>query len=95
MNIGLPVILPSEDYLIHLSKVPNYWFGSGLYKDTASTCEWYNEYYDRFAVYIDDFTEIPDALNTIKENKGRDSCYNERMCKRAPRENPKSVEATL
>lgn len=69
MNIGLPVILPSEDYLVHLSKVPNYWFGSGLYKDTVNTCEWYNEYYDRFAVYIDDFTEIPDALNTVKENK--------------------------
>ena len=69
MNIGLPVILPSEELIMHLSRIPNYWFGSGLYKDTVGTCEWYNEYFDKFAVYIDDFSEIPEALNTVKEHK--------------------------
>lgn len=60
MNIGLPVILPSEEFIMHLSRIPNYWFGSGLYKDTVGTCEWYNEYFDKFAVYVDDFSEIPE-----------------------------------
>ena len=49
MNIGLPVILPSEEFLLHLSTTKNsttnsnYWFGSGLYENTTNVCEWYNE----------------------------------------------------
>ena len=75
MNIGLPVILPSEEFLLHLSSAKNhstgnnYWFGSGLYKDTTNVCEWYNEYYDQFALYIEDFEEIPETFQLIKEHK--------------------------
>lgn len=69
MHFKIPVILPSERFILHLSKLPNYWFGSGLYKETVSVCEWYNEYYDKFAIYIDDFSEIPEAYNTIVEHK--------------------------
>jgi len=69
MNIQLPVILPSEDFLLHLAKMPNYWFGSGINKSTVHLCEWYNSYYDKFAIYIDDFSEIPSAFNTITEYK--------------------------
>ena len=75
MNIGLPVILPSEEFLLHLSSTKNsktgsnYWFGSGLYKDTTNVCEWYNEYYDQFALYIEDFEEIPETFQLIKEHK--------------------------
>ena len=75
MNIGLPVILPSEEFLLHLSSAKNhstgnnYWFGSGLYKDTTNVCEWYNEYYDQFALYIDDFEDIPETFKIVKEHK--------------------------
>lgn len=69
MHFRIPVILPSESLILHLSRFPNYWFGSGLYKETVNVCEWYNEYYDKFAVYIDDFSEIPDAYQTIVEHK--------------------------
>lgn len=69
MGIGLPVILPSEDFIFKLSRQSNYWFGSGLYKDTVSICEWYNEYFDKFAIYIDDFSEIPEAFNTVISHK--------------------------
>ena len=71
MNIGLPVILPSEDFLFHLSSSNNYWFGSGLYKNTTDVCEWYNEYYDQFALYIDDFEEIPETFEIVKELIGK------------------------
>lgn len=69
MNIGMPVILPSERFLLQLSRIPNYWFGSGINQHTIHLCEWYNEYYDKFALYIDDFSDIPDAFNTIVDNK--------------------------
>lgn len=69
MNIGLPVILPSEDYVMRLSRSPNYWFGSGIYRHTIQTCEWYNEYFDKFAVYIDDFSQMAEALEIVKEHK--------------------------
>ena len=69
MNIGLPVILPSENLLLHLSRLPNYWFGSGINKSTVNLCEWYNEYYDKFAIYIDDFSDIPNAFDTIVNHK--------------------------
>jgi hypothetical protein len=49
--------------------MPNYWFGSGINKSTIHLCEWYNSYYDKFAIYIDDFSEIPNAFNTILEYK--------------------------
>jgi hypothetical protein len=71
MHIGIPVILPSESFILHLSRLPNYWFGSGLIKETVGSCEWYNEYYDKFAVYIDDFSEIPDAYQTIVSHKNQ------------------------
>ena len=61
--------LPSEDLLFHLSSANNYWFGSGLYKNTTEVCEWYNEYYDQFALYIDDFEEIPETFKIVKEHK--------------------------
>jgi hypothetical protein len=69
MGIGIPPILPSETFLLHLSKINNYWFGSGVNQSTVSQCEWYNEYYDRFAVYIDDFSDIPDAYDTVVKHK--------------------------
>jgi hypothetical protein len=69
MGIGLPVILPSEQFLFKLSRQPNYWFGSGLYQNTVQICEWYNEYFDKFAVYIDDFSEIPEAFRTVVSHR--------------------------
>lgn len=69
MHFKIPVILPSENLILHLSRLPNYWFGSGLYKETVDVCEWYNEYYDKFAVYIDDFSEIPEAYQTVINHK--------------------------
>ena len=69
MNIQLPVILPSENFLLHLSQLPNYWFGSGVNNSTIKLCEWYNEYYDKFAIYIDDFSDIPYAFETIVSHK--------------------------
>lgn len=69
MNIQLPVVLPSENLLLHLSKLPNYWFGSGVNETTINLCEWYNEYYDKFAIYIDDFSDIPNAFDTIINHK--------------------------
>lgn len=69
MHLQIPVILPSEDFLLYLYRLPNYWFGSGLNKTTIQVCEWYNEYYDKFAVYIEDFSEIPEAYQTILEHK--------------------------
>lgn len=69
MGIGLPVILPSEKFLLHLAKLPNYWFGFGIHQSTVGICEWYNEYFDKFAIYIDDFSEIPNAYKTINSHK--------------------------
>lgn len=69
MGIGLPVIIPSEKFLIHLATLPNYWFGFGIDQSTVGICEWYNEYFDKFAIYIDDFSEIPNAYETINMHK--------------------------
>jgi hypothetical protein len=69
MNIGIPTIIPSEKFLLNLITRPNYWFGSGIIKETISLCEWYNEYYDKFALYIDDYSEIKDAVDTINLHK--------------------------
>jgi hypothetical protein len=69
MHLKMPVILPSDKLLLHLARIPNYWFGSGLYNQTVDICEWYNEYYDKFAVYVEDFSEIPEAYQTILTHK--------------------------
>ena len=37
----------------------------------------------------------PKGIDNHQRKQKRDSCYNARMCKRAPRKNPESVEATL
>jgi hypothetical protein len=69
MHLKMPVILPSDKLLLHLARIPNYWFGSGLYRQTVDICEWYNEYYDKFALYVDDFSEITEAYETILTHK--------------------------
>ena len=65
MHLQIPVILPSDNLILRLCRRPNYWFGSGLVKETVDVCEWYNEYFDKFAVYIDDFSEILEAYQTV------------------------------
>lgn len=69
MQIGMPVILPSEDLLLKLSKKPNYFFSTGVIESTVSMCEWYNEYYEKFAVYFEDLDGIGEAVKMVKENK--------------------------
>jgi hypothetical protein len=69
MNLSLPVILPSEKLLLQLSTFPNFWFGSGLNPSTVHLCEWYNEYYDKFAIYINDYEDIRWAYETIDLNR--------------------------
>ena len=69
MQIGMPVILPSEDLLLKLSKKPNYFFSTGVIESTVSMCEWYNEYYEKFAVYFQDLSGIGEAVKMVKENK--------------------------
>lgn len=69
MQIGMPVILPSEDLLLKLSKKPNYFFSTGVIENTVSMCEWYNEYYEKFAVYFEDLSGIGEAVKMVKENK--------------------------
>jgi hypothetical protein len=50
MGLGFPVILPSEEYLLKLSRQSNYFFSSGVNAETVKYCEWYNEYYKKYAL---------------------------------------------
>ena len=68
MNIGLSVILPSEDFLF----ISHLLITTGLvvgYIKIPRSFEWYSEYYDQFALYIDDFEEIPETFKIVKEHK--------------------------
>jgi hypothetical protein len=65
----MPVIIPSKNYLLNLAKQPNYFFGSGINEQTVNFCEWYNEYYSKYAIYIDSMDELYDCVQFIKKNK--------------------------
>jgi hypothetical protein len=69
MQLKMPVILPSENLLLSLYKKPNYFFSTGITPDTVKYCEWYNEYYENFAVYFEDLEGIGDAVKMVKDNK--------------------------
>jgi len=69
MQLGMPVILPSRELLLKCSNKPNYFFGSGINHQTIEYCEWYNEYFQRFAVYFEDISSIKESVNFVKENK--------------------------
>jgi len=69
MQIGMPVILPSEELLLELSRRPNYFFSTGVATSTVKYCEWYNEHYENFAVYFEDMDGIGDAVSMVQENR--------------------------
>jgi len=69
MQLQMPVILPTESLLIKLSRQPNYFFSTGVVPETVKYCEWYNEYYEQFAVYFEDLDGIGDAVQMVKDNK--------------------------
>tara|TARA_R100000005_G_C4988245_1_gene196039 strand:+ start:570 stop:1589 length:1020 start_codon:yes stop_codon:yes gene_type:complete len=69
MQMQMPVILPSESLLLNLSRQPNYFFSTGVIPETVKYCEWYNEYYEKFAVYFEDLAGIGDAVKMVKDNK--------------------------
>jgi hypothetical protein len=65
----MPVIVPSKNYLLNLTKQPNYHFSTGINENTVDYCEWYNESYSKYAVYINSMDEIKEAVEFIKKNK--------------------------
>jgi len=69
MQLQMPVILPTESLLLKLSRQPNYFFSTGVVPETVKYCEWYNEYYEQFAVYFEDLEGIGDAVQMVKDNK--------------------------
>lgn len=69
MQIGMPVILPSEELLLDLSRKPNYFFSTGISPQTVQYCEWYNEHYENFAVYFEEMDGIGEAVNMVRENR--------------------------
>lgn len=69
MQNSMPVIAPSQDYLLKLYNMPNYHFSTGLWQNTVGLCEWYNEYYKTYAIYINDMSEIANAVAFVKSNK--------------------------
>ena len=69
MQIGMPIILPSEELLLDLSRKPNYFFSTGIYPQTVKYCEWYNEHYENFAVYFEEMDGIGEAVSMVRENR--------------------------
>lgn len=65
----MPVVIPSKSYLLELVKQPNYHFSTGIWNDTVHLCEWYNDYYSKYAIYINSMNELHDAVKFIKLNK--------------------------
>lgn len=68
MQLGLPSIVPTKQYLLKLKSMPGYHFSTGLWNETVSLCEWYNEYCSQYVRYIDDMSEIKSAFEDIKNN---------------------------
>lgn len=69
MQLKMPVILPTEKFLLQCSVKPGYFFSTGVNSNTVQYCEWYNEYFEKFAVYFEDLEGIPDAVQMVKDNK--------------------------
>lgn len=69
MQLQMPVILPTEELLLKLSRQPNYFFSTGVFPETVNYCEWYNEHYEQFAVYFEDLDGIGDAVQMVKDNR--------------------------
>jgi hypothetical protein len=69
MQLGMPVILPIEKLLLKFSQKPNYFFSTGINSQTIKYCEWYNEYFEQFAVYFEDLDGIPDAVKLLEKNR--------------------------
>ena len=69
MQLKMPVILPSEGLLLKMSMKPNYFFSTGVIAETVRYCEWYNEYFEQFAVYYEEMEGIGDAVQMVKDNK--------------------------
>jgi hypothetical protein len=69
MQMRMPVILPSEEYFFKMSRMPRYFFSTGVVANTVGMVEWYNEYYSKYAVYFDDHTQIKECVEIIKDNK--------------------------
>ena len=69
MQLEMPVVLPSENLLLQLSRQPGYFFGSGISPETVKFCEWYNEHFEQFAVYFEYLAGIGDAVQMVKDNK--------------------------
>ena len=69
MQLKMPVILPSEGLLLKMSMKPNYFFSTGVVAETVRYCEWYNEYFEQFAVYYEEMEGIGDAVQMVKDNK--------------------------
>jgi len=69
MQLGMPVILPTEKLLLNLSRKSNYFFSTGVNEQTVKYCEWYNEYYEKFAVYFEDIDGIGEAVELVKQNR--------------------------
>jgi len=69
MQLKMPVILPTEKFLLQCSVKPGYFFSTGVNSNTVKYCEWYNEYFEKFAVYFEDLEGIPDAVQMVKDNK--------------------------
>lgn len=79
IHAGIPVILPSKDFLYELSKRPNYFFniwGSGgadlLQKDWIDWCEWYDPELTKCRFYYNSFDEIPSIINSIEKESMKD-----------------------
>jgi len=69
MQLEMPVILPSEELFFSMSRMPRYFFSTGVTSDTVQFVEWYNEYYSQYAVYFDDHSQIKECVDIVKENK--------------------------
>jgi len=53
---------------INHKSIPGYHFSTGLWNETVSLCEWYNEYCNQYVRYINDMSEIKSAFEDIKNN---------------------------
>jgi hypothetical protein len=69
MQNHFPIIVPSKTLLMKLYQKPKYHFSTGLWENTISLCEWYNEYHSKYAVYINDISEIREASEFIRNNR--------------------------
>lgn len=74
IHLGLPIVLPSKQFLLNLCKMPNYLFNMTGYggaelmtEDLINLSEWYNSKFNPCRIYFNSFEEIPNIINSINK----------------------------